>query len=119
MSVEIIRTLIKQDHKFNNFIEYVLEVVIMERRWTFNRKWKDFNELHSILTNLFDSAKLPAFASVQLGLRSSLDMHKEEVEERRRNLEEYLRKLLEIEPIRNSRIMQKFLKINKEYVPTL
>lgn len=86
MNVEIIRTLIKQDHKFNNFIEYVLEVVIMERRWTFNRKWKDFNELHSILTNLFDSTQLPPFANAQLGLRNNLELHKEEVEERRRNL---------------------------------
>ena len=43
MGVEIIKTLIKQDHRLNNYIEYVLEVVIMEQRWVFNRKWKDFN----------------------------------------------------------------------------
>jgi hypothetical protein len=59
MNVEIIRTLIKQDTKLNNYIEYVLEVVIMEKRWIFNRKWKDFNELHSILTSLFHLIELP------------------------------------------------------------
>lgn len=68
----------------------------MERRWTFNRKWKDFNELHSILTNLFDGTQLPAFANAQFGLRNNIDLHKEEVEERRGNLEEYLRKLLAV-----------------------
>jgi hypothetical protein len=86
MNVEIVKTLIKQDNKFNNYIEYVIEVVIMERRWVFNRKWKDFNELHSILTSLFDH-RLPQFANAQLGLKNGLGVHKEEVEERRKNLE--------------------------------
>jgi hypothetical protein len=86
MNVEIIKTLIKQDNKFNNYTEYVIEVVIMERRWVFNRKWKDFNELHSILTSLFDQS-LPQFANAQLGLKNGLEIYKEEVEERRKKLE--------------------------------
>lgn len=37
------------------------------------------------------------------------------VEERRKMLEEYLRDLLGVKEIRNTRLIQKFLKINKEY----
>jgi hypothetical protein len=51
----------------------------MEKRWIFNRKWKDFNELHSILTSLFHQTPLPEFANAQLGLKTHLEVHKEEV----------------------------------------
>jgi hypothetical protein len=87
MNVEIIRTLIKQDSRLNNYIEYVLEVVILEKRWMFNRKWKDFNELHGILTSLFHQVVLPDFPNTQLGVKTHLEVHKEEVEARRQRLE--------------------------------
>lgn len=77
MNVEIIRTLIKQDSRLNNYIEYVLEVVILEKRWMFNRKWKDFNELHGILTTLFQHIALPEFPNTQLGVKTHLEVHKE------------------------------------------
>jgi hypothetical protein len=68
--------LIKHDSRLNNYIEYVLEVVIMEKRWVFNRKWKDFNELHSILKSLFHHTALPEFANTQLGLTTHLEIQK-------------------------------------------
>jgi hypothetical protein len=77
MNVEIIRTLIKQDSRLNNYIEYVLEVVILEKRWMFNRKWKDFNELHGILTTLFQHITLPDFPNTHLGVKTHLEVHKE------------------------------------------
>lgn len=86
MNVEIIRTLIKQDSRLNNYIEYVLEVVIFEKRWMFNRKWKDFNELHGILASLFQHIALPEFPNAQLGVKTHLEVHKDEVEARRQKL---------------------------------
>lgn len=86
INVEIIRTLIKQDSKSNNYIEYVLEVVLMKRRWQFNRRWKDFNELHSILTSLFQKTSLPPFPNAVVGLVNNPNLQKEEIEERRKKL---------------------------------
>ena len=43
----------------------------------------------------------------------------EDVEFRRGRLEGYLRELLGVDCVRNSRIMQKFIKINKEYINQL
>jgi hypothetical protein len=53
----------------------------------FNRKWKDFNELHGIMTSLFQQITLPEFPNAQLGVKTHLEVHKEEVEARRQKLE--------------------------------
>ena len=67
MTVEIIRTLIKQDSHRNSHVEYVLEVVLRGKKWIFNRRWKDFSHLSSILANLFDPNALPLFEAHPFG----------------------------------------------------
>jgi len=116
--LEILRTLIKQDNRGKNYVEYMLEVNLPDKKWSFNRRWKDFNELHNILSHLFTTTSLPDFTPGQLRIEDHL-LGKKEIEARRERLEEYARNLLSVDQIRNSRIMQKFLKINKEYVPFL
>ncbi len=80
-----------------------------------NRKFKDFSELHSILVMMFQNYTLPD-CKVIIGPLTQSDFHgskKEVVEQRRRQLEGYLHELVTMDCVRNSRIMQKFLKINK------
>jgi hypothetical protein len=65
---------------------------------------------------MFPTIEIPSFGSiagVPKFIDSNLQHRKEIVEQRRRELEQYLNSLLEIHNVRNSRIMQKFLKINK------
>ena len=66
---------------------------------------------------MFENRNLPECEGIRnpKPLDSSIhsNSRKEVVEERRKELEEYMGKLLEVESVRNSRIMQKFLKINK------
>jgi hypothetical protein len=93
-------------------------VVLLGKKWTFSRRWKDFNELHNILSHLFPIDLLPDFSPGQFSI-NLLQSRKEEIEARRARIEGYARKLLAVGEVRNSRIMQKFLKINKEYVPFL
>ena len=66
----------------------------MKKRWQFNRRWKDFNELHSILSSLFQTITLPSFPNTVVGLGNNSNLQKEEIEERRKKLEMYLRKVL-------------------------
>ena len=119
------RTLIKEDSRRNNYIEYVIEVSLLGQKWALNRKFKDFSELHSILVMMFQNERLPECRSIigpnklegrpQMTSDSNSGSRKEVVEQRRRELENYLLELVQVENIRNSRILQKFLKINKEY----
>ena len=118
IQLEILRTLIKQDNKGNHYLQYVLGVELLNKKWTFNRRWKDFNELHNILSQLFPENFLPQFIPGKLSMSEHLG-RQQEIESRRSALEEYTRQLLNLSQIRNSRIMQKFLKVNKEYVPFL
>ncbi len=95
----------------------MIDVNLLGQKWTVNRKFKDFSELHSILVMMFQTTNLPDCKVISGPLTAS-DFNgnkKEGVEQRRRQLETYIHDLIEIEGIRNSRIMQKFLKINKEY----
>lgn len=117
LSARIAKTLIKEDSKRNNYIEYVIHVDLLGQRWAVNRKFKDFSELHSILVMMFQPEGLPDCRAIT-GPLSPADANsskKEIVEQRRKQLENYLSELIGVESIRNSRIVQKFLKINKEY----
>lgn len=64
---------------------------------------------------MFQNSDLPECESIinPKPIDNALHNRKECVEQRRRELEDYVGNLLEIECVRNSRIMQKFLKINK------
>lgn len=115
LSSKIVRTLIKEDSKRNNYIEYVIDVSLQGQKWSLNRKFKDFSELYSILIMMFQDERLPECKSIvgPLKLNDSNANRKEIVEQRRRELENYLCELIQNECIRNSRILQKFFKINK------
>ena len=58
------KTLIKEDSKRNNYIEYVIDVNLMGQKWPLHRKFKDFSELHSILIMMFQNEKLPDCKSI-------------------------------------------------------
>lgn len=59
ISAKIVKTLIKEDSKRNNYIEYVIDVNLLGQKWMVNRKFKDFSELHSILVMMFQNYTLP------------------------------------------------------------
>ena len=62
---------------------------------------------------------LPEFSPGKLLISDHLLGRKDEIESRRARLESYIRSLIGIGAVRNSRIVQKFVKINKEYIPYL
>ena len=68
---KIVRTLIKEDNKRNNYIEYVIDVNLLGQRWSANRKFKDFSELHSILVMMFQTVCLPDCKAITGPLTSS------------------------------------------------
>lgn len=84
------RTLIKEDSKRNQYIEYVIEVNLLGQRWIVNRKWKDFSELANILMMMFENTKLPECDPIKnpkpLDTSIQSNSRKELVEERRREL---------------------------------
>ena len=88
---------------------------MLGQKWIVNRKFKDFLELSNILTMMFHNVNLPECESIAnpKPIDNSQNNRKEVVEQRRRELEDFIGCLLEQECVRNSRIMQKFLKINK------
>lgn len=49
LAVDIEKTLIKEDQQHRNYIEYIIKVTLKHSKWTINRKYKDFCELHDIL----------------------------------------------------------------------
>lgn len=84
---KIIRTLIKEDSRRNSYIEYVIEVNLLDQKWVLNRKFKDFSELHSILVMMYQSVSLPecqAITGCVKMLESNPQTRKEIVEARRK-----------------------------------
>jgi hypothetical protein len=119
MMVEVSKTLIKEDSQQRNYIEYTLDVKLHQSMWSLNRKYKDFCELHDLLLIMFPKMGFPESSNVMknslltAALGGSTSSRKVIVEEKRKMLEEYIKDLLCVSEIRNTRIMQKFLKINK------
>jgi len=68
---KIVRTLIKEDSKKNNYIEYVIDINLLGQKWTVNRKFKDFSELHSILVMMFQRLPLPDCRAITGPLNST------------------------------------------------
>lgn len=42
LTVEICKTLIKEDTQQRNYVEYTLQVSLFQSRWSLNRKYRDF-----------------------------------------------------------------------------
>lgn len=62
-------------------------MVLNDKRWIFNRRWKDFNELHNILNQLFPEEMLPEFTPGKMTSKDQLVTKKEDIEIRRGQLE--------------------------------
>jgi hypothetical protein len=65
------RTLIKEDARKNNYLEFVIDVHLFRQKWAVNRKFKDFLELHNILNTLFASLALPDCKAARTPLNSA------------------------------------------------
>jgi hypothetical protein len=106
-------------------LEFIIQVSLNDKTWLIRRKLKDFVELNKIVTIMFGSQQIDwkndkEFA-VNAKLRAlELNFQGLPCEERGRKvkseLEKFLNELNGLEQVRNSRIFQKFVKINKEYI---
>ena len=88
-------------------------------KWVINRKYKDFCELHDILLIMLPELDFPdSSALIKIGMLANVTNNvnkKNIVEERRKTLQSYLTEIIDLDEVRNTRILQKFLKINQEY----
>lgn len=103
------------------YIDYVVEVVKgNSHRWKITRKYKEFCELHQDLVTSHPGFKFPKSTGQILGFNvdytSLLQSRKPTViEDRRRDLQQYVRDLLKMPKIYNSPLIRTFLKIDEHY----
>lgn len=102
------------------YTEYLIQINTNNFKWNVLRKYKAFCELHQAIVTTFPGLKPPSAASNILGF--SLDMNTvlsnrrtTLIEDRRKALQQYLRDLLKVDLIKSSRVLRKFLEIDKYY----
>jgi hypothetical protein len=120
--VNINQTVVKENPETSKpYIDYVVEVVKgSSHRWKITRKYKEFCELHQDLVTSHPGFKFPKSTGQILGFNvdytSLLQSRKPTViEDRRRDLQQYVRDLLKMPKIYNSPLIRTFLKIDEHY----
>lgn len=122
ITVTISQTMVREDNAKggSSYTEYVVQVRTDSCNWNVSRRYKAFCELHNALVSSFPYVKLPAVAKEIFGTKDNLtkmlNTRKPTViEERRLNLQTYLRDMLKVDVLCNSRILREFLDIDKYY----
>lgn len=121
IQVSISQTSVRENPENSKpYTEYLIQVNTNNFKWNVMRKYKSFCELHQAILTTFPGLKPPTAASNILGF--SMDMNTvlsnrrtTLIEDRRKALQQYLRDLLRIDLIRSSRILRKFLEMDKYY----
>ena len=121
-TVNINQTVVKENPENNKpYIDYVIEVIKGSNfRWKLTRKYKEFCELHHDLVSAYSGVMFPESAGRILGFNvdftSLLRSRRPTViEDRRRDLQQYIRDLQKMPQINNSPLIKKFLKIEEHF----
>jgi len=114
--------MVEDDNDHRTYTEYVIKVKFNGQSWTINQKYRSFCSLHDSLINQYPSLKFPD-SSYQFAQRSIQDVGSgqhissgtTQVEERMRNLENYLQDLALIPAIKESVQFKIFLGISQKF----
>jgi hypothetical protein len=122
ITVTISQTMVREDNSKGGsaYTEYVVQVRTDSCHWNVSRRYKAFCELHNALVSSFPYVKFPAVAKEIFGTKDNLtkmlNTRKPTViEERRLNLQTYLREMLKVDVLCNCRVLREFLDIDKYY----
>jgi uncharacterized coiled-coil protein SlyX len=122
ITVTISQTMVREENAKggSSYTEYVVQVRTDTCNWNVSRRYKAFCELHNALVSSFPYVKFPSVAKDIFGTKDNLtkmlNTRKPTViEERRLNLQSYLRETLKVDVLCNSRILREFLDIDKYY----
>lgn len=110
MKFSITQTLIKEEEGSKKpFTEYVILVKSDGNKWVFNRRYKQFCELHASLVNNHPKVEFPKSASI-FSNKTLNDIRKNSVVDgRRKLLQNYINDIAAIPEIRNSTKFNNFL----------
>lgn len=122
ITVSISQTMVKEDPEKNgsSYTEYVIQVRTESCQWVVCQKYRAFCELHNQLNTNFPGLKFPPIAKEIFGGKDNLNKLLSSrktpiIEDRRQNLQIYLKELLKIEELIKSRSLRAFLEIDKYY----
>jgi hypothetical protein len=106
-------------------LEFIIQVSLNDKTWLIRRKLKDFVELNKIITIMFGSQQMDWKKDQQIAVNAQLRTleikcsgfsSEESGRKLKGELEKFVNELNGLDQVRNSRIFQKFVKINKEYL---
>lgn len=122
ITVSISQTMVKEDPEKNgsSYTEYVIQVRTESCQWVVCQKYRAFCELHNQLSTNYPGLKFPPIAKEIFGGKDNLNKLLSSrktpiIEDRRQNLQMYLKELLKIEEVIKSRSLRAFLEIDKYY----
>lgn len=117
LQILIQQTRVRESIDNKPFTEYVIELSYQEMKWSVSRKYKNFCELHTSLTQACPNIKFPE--SSKAIINSSTDINNivnskrpTVIDERRKALQQYIRDLARIDLVRNSKPFKNFLEID-------
>ena len=122
ITVNISQTMVREDSTKGggSFTEYVIQIRTDSCHWNVSRRYKAFCELHNALVAAFPYVKFPAIIKEIFGTKDNLSRMLNSrkptvIEERRLNLQSYLRDMLKVDVLCNSKLLRGFLDIDKYY----
>jgi len=122
ITVSIAQTMVREEPNKpgTSYTEYVIQVRTDSCHWNVSRRYRQFCELHNNLKAQFPYVAFPAVANEIFGTKDNLTKMLNSkkptvIEDRRLNLQTYLRELLKMEVVCASAILRHFLEIEKYY----
>ena len=94
-----------------------MEIIYNAKKWSINRRYKEFCELNEGLIEEFPNSEFPESAMMFMKSSSETANFRKtgSIEERRDNLQKYLRDLSMIPSIRESTVFKQFLGLSPHY----
>ena len=113
IGIQISQTLIKEDTDGKPFTEYAIHVQYNGKKWSVNRKYKLFSSLNEKLMKEYMNVKFPESSNQFLSIALKDNNSKvKTVEERRKQLQQYIMDLALIPSVKESITFKKFLGID-------
>ncbi|EGR33606.1 hypothetical protein IMG5_048230 [Ichthyophthirius multifiliis] len=109
-TISIYQTVVREANDNQPFTEYIIQMIYQLIKWTIARKYKNFCELHTLLMNTFPGLKIQEQGNLII---SDLNGTSKTIEDRCKNLQQYIRELVKIDIVRNSKPFKNFLEIDK------